>query len=90
MFTSKDQKQTYDTPQAQACGLAIKSTKLELNNPKARPQLAPAYGEYLRSDAAIAEDWNSDDVGACYLPRIGPRLERSALLRVEVPFSFGG
>ncbi len=38
MFTSKDQKQAHDTPQAQAYGLAIKSTKLELNNPKVRPQ----------------------------------------------------
>jgi hypothetical protein len=43
-----------------------------------------------RSYAAITEDWNSDDVGACYLLHIGPKLERSALLRVEVSFSFGG
>ena len=43
-----------------------------------------------RSYAAITDDWNSDHVGACYLLRIDPQLEWSALLRVEVPFSFGG
>jgi cytoskeletal protein CcmA (bactofilin family) len=60
MFTSKDQKQAHDTPQAQACGLAIKSTKLELNNPKARPQsridkLANVSGDFW-SDGDIQID----------------------------------
>ena len=43
-----------------------------------------------RCYAAITEAWNSDDVGARYLLSIGPQLEQSALLRVEVSFSFGG
>jgi cytoskeletal protein CcmA (bactofilin family) len=39
MSSNKHQKQPNDTPQPQGCGLAPNSTKLELNNPKARPQL---------------------------------------------------
>ena len=36
MSSSKHQEQPHDTPHAQACGSAPSSTKLELNNPKAR------------------------------------------------------
>jgi cytoskeletal protein CcmA (bactofilin family) len=60
MSSSKDQQQPHDTPQVQACGLAARSTKLELNNPKARPQslidkLANVSGD-LWSDGDIQID----------------------------------
>jgi cytoskeletal protein CcmA (bactofilin family) len=60
MFTSEDQKQPHDMLQAQACGLATKHTKLELNNPKARTQslidkLANISGD-LWSDGDIQID----------------------------------
>ena len=38
MPSSKHQELPHDTPQAQACGLAPNSSKLELNNPKVRPR----------------------------------------------------
>ena len=60
MSSSKHQEQPHDTPQAQACGLAPNSTKLELNNPKARPRslidkLANITGD-LWSDGDIQID----------------------------------
>ena len=60
MFAFKHQKKPHDTPQAQACGLAPNSTKLELNNPKARPRslidkLANINGD-LWSDGDIQID----------------------------------
>ena len=38
MSSHKNQEQSHDILQAQACGLAPNSTKLVLNSPKARPQ----------------------------------------------------
>ena len=60
MSSSKHQEQPHDTPQAQACGLAPNSTKLELNNPKVRPRslidkLANVTGD-LWSDGDIQID----------------------------------
>jgi cytoskeletal protein CcmA (bactofilin family) len=60
MSSSKLQEQPHDTPQAQAWGLAPNSTKLELNNPKARPRslidkLANITGD-LWSDGDIQID----------------------------------
>jgi cytoskeletal protein CcmA (bactofilin family) len=60
MSSSKHQEQPHDTPQAQACGLAPNSTRLELNNPKARPRslidkLANITGD-LWSDGDIQID----------------------------------
>jgi cytoskeletal protein CcmA (bactofilin family) len=60
MSSSKHQGQSHDTRQAQACGLAPNSTKLELNNPKARPRslidkLAKVSGD-LWSDGDIQID----------------------------------
>ncbi len=60
MSSSKHQHQRHDTPQPQACGLAPNSTKLELNNPKARPRslidkLANVSGD-LWSDGDIQID----------------------------------
>jgi hypothetical protein len=43
-----------------------------------RTCFAPAYGEYLESYAAITEDWNSDDVGACSMHRPAARAVCSA------------
>ena len=54
------QEQSHDASQAQACGLAPRSTKLEFNNPKARPRslidkLANVSGD-LWSDGDIQID----------------------------------
>jgi cytoskeletal protein CcmA (bactofilin family) len=57
MFASKDQKQPHDTPRAQACGLAPKITKLELNNPKARPQSMIDKLTYVSGDL-----WSEGDI----------------------------
>jgi cytoskeletal protein CcmA (bactofilin family) len=60
MSSFKHQEQLHDTPHAQACGSAPNSTKLELNNPKARSRslidkLANVTGD-LWSDGDIQID----------------------------------
>jgi cytoskeletal protein CcmA (bactofilin family) len=60
MSSFKHQEQLHDTPHAQACGSAPNSTKLELNNPKARPRslidkLANVSGD-LWSDGDVQID----------------------------------
>jgi Polymer-forming cytoskeletal len=60
MSSFKHQEQLHDTPHAQACGSAPDSTKLELNNPKARSRslidkLANVTGD-LWSDGDIQID----------------------------------
>ena len=49
---------------------------------------APAYGEYLEVTQRLLRTGTL--MMSVRVLRIGPQLERSALLRVEVSFSFGG
>ena len=63
MSSFKHQEQLHDTPHAQACGSAPNSTKLELNNPKARSR------SLIDKLANVTGDpWSDGDIrstGAC-------------------------